>query len=122
MNILQEGYLQYYLPDSYLSEHDKKHYLRKMGKSQLEEACCVLYEDRELRMFASADKTKVLHRLRITGFCKWDGNGIKNADNYGLELKTNLDNVFVVAYNRKDLDDWCRGLVGTICCFLVLFW
>jgi hypothetical protein len=60
------------------------------------------------------------------GFCGWDGDGLLKADAYGLELKVDKrragPRMFLAAFNRLDLEKWCRAFVGAcvgvvvVCC------
>uniref|UniRef100_K3WZU2 PH domain-containing protein n=1 Tax=Globisporangium ultimum (strain ATCC 200006 / CBS 805.95 / DAOM BR144) TaxID=431595 RepID=K3WZU2_GLOUD len=94
----------------------------------LTERYFVLYMNRKLEMFDSNDETtrrKLGETQYVVAFAGWDGNGLlKAGESYGLELKVDAKpngsrhhdptSLFIAAFNRLDLEKWCRGLVAVL--------
>ncbi|KAF1334472.1 Px domain containing protein, partial [Globisporangium splendens] len=98
------------------------------GAKPLTERYFVLYMNRKLEMFDSNDETtrrKLGDTQYVAAFAGWDGHGLlKAGESYGLELKVDSKpngsrhhdptSLFVAAFNRLDLEKWCRGLVAVL--------
>jgi hypothetical protein len=112
--IVQEGYLQIKAGGHESGGHGVLH------RAALVERYVVLYMNRKMEMFESSTKDPA-HRVDacyLRAFCGWDGEGLlKAGESYGLELKLEKHantRMFVAAFNRLDLEKWCRGFVGTL--------
>jgi hypothetical protein len=83
----------------------------------------VLYMNRKLEIFENSSKERRVDSCYLCGFSGWDGDGLlKAGESYGLELKLEKHaegRMFVAAFNRLDLDKWCRGYVGKLVCVWV---
>jgi hypothetical protein len=87
--------------------------------NKLQELYVVLTMNRKLEFFDGSDaatRSKV-DSAYLLGFAGWDGDGLLKADPYGLELKVERHaqpRMFLAAFNRVDLDKWCRGFVAVL--------
>lgn len=117
--IVQEGYLLY-KPEAVASPRAVAASALRGGKlPQLVERYVVLTMNRKLEFFdgADPDARSRVDAAHLVGFCGWDGDGLLKADSYGLELKVDKrrasPRMFLAAFNRLDLEKWCRAFVGT---------
>ena len=88
----------------------------------LEEVYVVLTRNRKLDFFRGSDAAtrEKIESAYVQGFAGWDGDGLLAADAYGLELKVERHpkaRIQLAAFNRVDLEKWCRGFVGTYVCW-----
>lgn len=87
----------------------------------------VLYMNRKLEIYDSNledTRRKIGETRYVSAFAGWDGNGLlKVGESYGLEVKVDskpnssgrhTTSMFVAAFNRLDLEKWCRGLVAVL--------
>lgn len=114
--------------------------LHHTHKTKLIERYVVIYMNRKLEFYeaatpspsiatdtdanGAADRRRVGDALYVTAFAGWDGDGLlKVGESYGLELKVdrkphasgrNTTSLFVAAFNRVDLEKWCRALVAVL--------
>lgn len=112
------------------------------SSKKLVERYVVLYMNRKMEVFEATPLpagTKVtdeageaveVHRVRVgepvyvSAFAGWDGSGLlKVGESYGLELRVdpkphgsgrNTTSMHVAAFNRVDLDKWCRAIVAVL--------
>lgn len=85
----------------------------------LVERYIVLSMNRKMELFDNnMPDRKKLDQAYVLGFCGWDGAGLLKADSYGLELKLErhalASRMYLAAFNRLDLDKWCRGFLAVI--------
>ncbi|TMW65943.1 hypothetical protein Poli38472_003708 [Pythium oligandrum] len=78
----------------------------------------VLYMNRKMEVFENEKKEHRVESFYLQGFSGWDGEGLLKANElYGLELKLEKhaqSRMYVAAYNRLDLEKWCRGFVAVL--------
>lgn len=112
------------------------------NSKKLIERYIVLYMNRKMEIFEAAPlpsgtttaageeeptevrRTRVGEPVYVGAFAGWDGSGLlKVGESYGLELRVdpkphgsgrNTTSMHVAAFNRVDLDKWCRAIVAVL--------
>ncbi|DAZ96509.1 TPA: hypothetical protein N0F65_008060 [Lagenidium giganteum] len=85
--------------------------------SKLAELYVVLTIKRKLEFYENNTKSTRVDSAYVQAFCGWDGAGLLKADSYGLELKLEKhkqQRMYMVAFNRLDLDKWCRAFLAVL--------
>ncbi|GLE05480.1 hypothetical protein PINS_up014503 [Pythium insidiosum] len=110
---------QWVVHEGYLNQHHAATGHLHLPHAPLVERYFVLYLNRKLEIYESNAKDVAhMESCYVRGFCGWDGHGVlKAGESYGLELKLDKypqDRIQVAAFNRLDLERWCRGFMAVV--------
>ncbi|KAJ0410745.1 hypothetical protein ATCC90586_006848 [Pythium insidiosum] len=110
---------QWIVHEGYLNRHQAVSGHLHLPHALLVERYFVLYLNRKLEIYETNAKDESrMESCYVRGFCGWDGHGVlKAGESYGLELKLDKhpqDRIQVAAFNRLDLERWCRGFMAVV--------